>query len=152
MFAIASQVSSHIGLGIWSRTWGGAPSSIKSDETCDANVIVIEITSHLCLKPLKQVVQLLAARPAWRMAWLAVMRPTPLTGVHSGAPSEFEMRFALLDDRSSSPPLLLPSAPASDHADQQLADAMGESALEQRINGARRARRNGARWRCYALL
>jgi hypothetical protein len=38
---------------------------LKSDETCDANVIVIEneITSQLCLKPLKHVVQLLAARP-----------------------------------------------------------------------------------------
>ena len=39
------------------------PPKLKSDEACDANVIVIEITSHLCLKPLKQVVQLLAARP-----------------------------------------------------------------------------------------
>ena len=29
----------------------------------DANEIVIEITSDLCLKTLKQVVQLLAARP-----------------------------------------------------------------------------------------
>ena len=34
------------------------PSSIS-----DANVMLIEITSHLCLKPPKQVVQLLAARP-----------------------------------------------------------------------------------------
>jgi hypothetical protein len=41
----------------------GRRPELKSDETCDANVIVIEITSHLCLKPLKQVVQLLAARP-----------------------------------------------------------------------------------------
>ena len=47
----------------WS--WGGTPSSkVKSDGTCDASVIVIEIISHLCLKPLKQVVQLLAARPS----------------------------------------------------------------------------------------
>ena len=41
----------------------GRRPELKSDETCDANVIVIEITFHLCLKPLKQVVQVLAARP-----------------------------------------------------------------------------------------
>ena len=41
----------------------GRRPEFKSDETCDANVIVIEITSHLCLKPLKQVVQLLVAQP-----------------------------------------------------------------------------------------
>ena len=35
----------------------GRRPELKSDETCDANVIVIEITSQLCLKPLKQVVQ-----------------------------------------------------------------------------------------------
>ena len=44
---------------------------LKSDEFCDANVIliVIEIISHLCLKPLKQVVQLLAARPDAPITW-----------------------------------------------------------------------------------
>ena len=36
----------------------GRRPELKSDETCDANVMVIEITSQLCLKPLKQVVQL----------------------------------------------------------------------------------------------
>ena len=34
----------------------GRRPELKSDETCDAKVIVIEITSQLCLKPLKQVI------------------------------------------------------------------------------------------------
>ena len=40
--------------------WGGgrgrpAPSpSSKYDETCDVNVIIIEITSYVCLKPTKR--------------------------------------------------------------------------------------------------
>ena len=42
----------------------GRRPELKSDEFCDANVKVIEIVSHLRLKPQKQVVQLLAARPA----------------------------------------------------------------------------------------
>ena len=33
----------------------GRRPELKSDETYDANVIVIEIISHLCLKPLTQV-------------------------------------------------------------------------------------------------
>ena len=41
----------------------GRRPELKSAELCDANVTVIEITSIFCLKPLKQVVQLLAARP-----------------------------------------------------------------------------------------
>ena len=41
----------------------GRRPELKSDEFCDANVKVIEIVSHLRLKPQKQVVQLLAARP-----------------------------------------------------------------------------------------
>ena len=41
----------------------GRRPELKSAELCDANVTVIEITSFFCLKPLKQVVQLLAARP-----------------------------------------------------------------------------------------
>ena len=58
----------------WS--WGGTPSSkVKSDGTCDASVIVIEIISHLCLKPLKQVVQLLAARPKWSVDKAQLLDP-----------------------------------------------------------------------------
>ena len=41
----------------------GRRPELKSDEFCDANVTVVQIIAHLCLKPLKQVVQLLAARP-----------------------------------------------------------------------------------------
>ena len=51
----------------------GRRPELKSAELCDANVTVIEITSIFCLKPLKQVVQLLAARPhrRFRAAGLA---------------------------------------------------------------------------------
>ena len=53
---------------------GGAPCS---NPLSYANVTVIEVISHLCLKPLKQVVQLLAARPGHRggrVCWLLVLR------------------------------------------------------------------------------
>ena len=55
----------------------GRRPELKSDETCDANVIVIDTTSHLCLKPPKQAVQLLAVRPRMpRRRWSQNRRNT----------------------------------------------------------------------------
>jgi hypothetical protein len=72
----ASQVSSDLDVG--------RRPELKSIETCDAhaNVIVIEIKSHLCSKPLKQVVQLLhscAIRDTLRIV-LAPPAPYSATG------------------------------------------------------------------------
>ena len=53
----------------------GRRPELKSAELCDANVTVIEITSIFCLKPLKQVGQLLAARPIWMINKSRAFRP-----------------------------------------------------------------------------
>ena len=83
-FTFASQNSSDL-------SSGRRPTS-KTAEFCDANVKVIEIVSHLRLKPQKQVVQLLAARPGHhtvgetvriRLAMIYAMQRAPQRTIRS---------------------------------------------------------------------